>query len=212
MNIGDMILKLRKEKGLSQEEVAEKLNVTRQTVSKWETGESKPDFDKIIPLCDLFSITTEELLRGRKLECEKELEQDKEYIQRDIKKERAKVLSISTFLYFLAVIWIVFMEALNILDSDLVVCGFLLICAIATSILIYHFVSTKKDVIKEDRKKDIKTKEIDGIIALIFTFFYLYLSFTTMMWHITWLIWIVYSIVIKIVHLIILLNKEGKDE
>lgn len=38
MNIGDMILKLRKEKGLSQEEVAEKLNVTRQTVSKWETG------------------------------------------------------------------------------------------------------------------------------------------------------------------------------
>lgn len=212
MNIGDMILKLRKEKGLSQEEVAEELNVTRQTVSKWETGESKPDFDKIIPLCDLFSITTEELLRGKKLEQERGLEQDKESIQRDIKRERAKVLSISTFLYFLAVIWIVFMEALNILDSDLVVCGFLLISAIATSILIYHFVSTKKDVIKEDRKKDTKTKEIDGIIALIFTFLYLYLSFTTMMWHITWLIWIIYSIVIKIVHLIILLNKENQDE
>ncbi len=208
MNIGDMILKLRKEKGLSQEEVAEKLNVTRQTVSKWETGESKPDFDKIIPLCDLFSITTEELLRGKKLE---EIKEEK-VPKKDIKKERAKVLSICTFLYFLSISWIIFMESLNIIESEYVVCGFLLICAASTSILIYHFVSTKKEMEKEERKKDEKEKEIDGIIALIFTFLYLYLSFTTMMWHITWLIWIVYSIVIKIIHFIILLSRGDFDE
>lgn len=208
MNIGDMILKLRKEKGLSQEEVAEKLNVTRQTVSKWETGESKPDFDKIIPLCDLFSITTEELLRGKKSEEIKEEKAPK----KDIKKERAKVLSICTFLYFLSISWIIFMESLDIIESEYVVCGFLLICAASTSILIYHFVSTKKEREKEERKKDEKEKEIDGIIALIFTFLYLYLSFTTMMWHITWLIWIVYSIVIKIIHFVILLSRGDFDE
>ncbi len=208
MNIGDMILKLRKEKGLSQEEVAEKLNVTRQTVSKWETGESKPDFDKIIPLCDLFSITTEELLRGKKLE---EIKEEK-IPKKDIKKERAKVLSICTFLYFLSISWIIFMESLDIIESEYVVCGFLLICAASTSILIYHFVSTKKEREKEERKKDEKEKEIDGIIALIFTFLYLYLSFTTMMWHITWLIWIVYSIVIKIIHFVILLSRGDFDE
>lgn len=210
MNIGDMILKLRKEKGLSQEEVAEKLNVTRQTVSKWETGESKPDFDKIIPLCDLFSITTEELLRGKRIEQKQEKENEIVGVNR--KRDRAKVLSISVFLYFFAVIWIVFMESLDIIDSEFVVCGFLLICAVATSILIYHFVSTKKDSQKEEERKDDKNKELDGIIALIFTFLYLYISFTTMMWHITWLIWIIYSIVIKIIHLILLLNKGDFHE
>ena len=49
MNIGEKIFELRKSRNLSQEEVAEKLNVTRQTVSKWETNKSTPDFDKIVP-------------------------------------------------------------------------------------------------------------------------------------------------------------------
>ena len=47
MNIGEKLYELRKEKNLSQEEVAEKLNVSRQTVSKWETNQTTPDFDKI---------------------------------------------------------------------------------------------------------------------------------------------------------------------
>ena len=51
MNLGETLLKLRKQKGLSQEEVADKLNVTRQTISKWETNQSMPDFDKIVPIC-----------------------------------------------------------------------------------------------------------------------------------------------------------------
>ena len=64
MDLGKNLYNLRKNKNLSQEEVAEKLNVTRQTISKWETNESKPDFDKILPICELFNITTEELLIG----------------------------------------------------------------------------------------------------------------------------------------------------
>ncbi len=49
--IGEKLLELRKKTNLSQEDVAFKLNVTRQTVSKWETNQSVPDFDKIVPLC-----------------------------------------------------------------------------------------------------------------------------------------------------------------
>ena len=62
MSIGQKLLDLRKSKQLSQEEVANRLNVTRQTVSKWETDQSMPDFDKIIPICELYEISADELL------------------------------------------------------------------------------------------------------------------------------------------------------
>ena len=64
MNLGDRLMELRKSKHLSQEEVAEKINVSRQTISKWETNQSTPDFDKIIPICELYGITTDELLKA----------------------------------------------------------------------------------------------------------------------------------------------------
>ena len=74
MSIGKKLYELRKQKGLSQEEVADKLNVSRQTVSKWETDQSMPDFDKIVPICELYSITADELLMGIKKESEQESE------------------------------------------------------------------------------------------------------------------------------------------
>ena len=77
MDIGEKLFELRKGKGLSQEEVAEKLNVTRQTVSKWETNQSTPDFDKIMPICELYGITTEELLTGEKPEEKTEVEKSR---------------------------------------------------------------------------------------------------------------------------------------
>ena len=66
MTIGDRLLKLRKERNLSQEDLANELDVSRQTISKWETNQSMPDFDKIVPLCKYFGITTDELLTGDK--------------------------------------------------------------------------------------------------------------------------------------------------
>lgn len=65
MSLGEKLIKLRKDKNLSQEEVAEKLGVTRQTISKWETNESTPDLNKIVPICNLYDITTEELLTDK---------------------------------------------------------------------------------------------------------------------------------------------------
>ena len=62
MGLGQRLIELRKSKQLSQEEVADKLNVTRQTISKWETDQSSPEFDKIIPLCELFETPVSEIL------------------------------------------------------------------------------------------------------------------------------------------------------
>lgn len=64
MNMADRIQALRKAKGVSQEELADKMGVSRQAVSKWESGQSTPDLDKIILLSDLFDVTTDYILKG----------------------------------------------------------------------------------------------------------------------------------------------------
>jgi transcriptional regulator with XRE-family HTH domain len=61
---------LRKEKGLSQEKLAELLSVSRQAVSKWESGQTYPEIEKLIVLSDLFEITLDDLLRDRNTEVE----------------------------------------------------------------------------------------------------------------------------------------------
>lgn len=64
MSIADRIQHLRKEKGLSQEELAGQIGVSRQAVSKWESGQSIPDIEKVILLSDYFETTTDYLLKG----------------------------------------------------------------------------------------------------------------------------------------------------
>lgn len=64
MNISEKILKLRTEAGLSQEALAEKLGVSRQSVSKWESGSALPDTDKIVAMSELFKVSTDFLLKA----------------------------------------------------------------------------------------------------------------------------------------------------
>lgn len=63
MTLGEKIQKLRKQQGLSQEALAEKVMVTRQTISKWELGQSTPDLDFIAQLSDIFHVTSDYLIR-----------------------------------------------------------------------------------------------------------------------------------------------------
>ncbi len=64
MNIADRIQHLRKTKGISQEELADKVGVSRQAVSKWESEQSIPDIDKIAILSDYFEVTTDYIIKG----------------------------------------------------------------------------------------------------------------------------------------------------
>ena len=63
MTLAEKILSLRTERGMSQDDLAEKLDVSRQSVSKWETAQSTPDLDKIIKLADLFGVSVDQLVR-----------------------------------------------------------------------------------------------------------------------------------------------------
>ena len=64
MNIGERIMALRKEKSISQTELAKRLNVSRQAVSKWEQGVSSPDTERLIQLAEILGTEVEYLATG----------------------------------------------------------------------------------------------------------------------------------------------------
>ena len=63
MTIGEKITQLRTNMNMSQEQLAEKVTVSRQSVSKWEMDQAMPQIDKVLLMCSLFGITTDELLQ-----------------------------------------------------------------------------------------------------------------------------------------------------
>ncbi len=63
MTIGEKITKLRTTEGLSQEQLAEKVQVSRQSISKWEMDQALPQIDKVLLLCEIFGVSTDELLQ-----------------------------------------------------------------------------------------------------------------------------------------------------
>lgn len=223
MNIGEKLFELRKSKNLSQEEVADKLNVTRQTVSKWETNQSTPDFDKIIPLCELFNISTEELLTGKKKEEPKivsepqtenvQVEQEREPSKQEVRRKSAEVVSTSIFIYIVAICFI--MVSIPVLRMNPIVASavFLLLIAWATARIVKNYMSVPKfEKTKEEEKEDKVLKQINDIIGCICTVIYFIVSFVTMAWHITWIIFVIDGLICQIIKLIFMLKEEETDE
>ena len=250
MTLGERLLGYRTNIGMSQEKLAEKIGVSRQTISKWETNQSTPDFDKILPLCEVLGITTEELIKGEKEVKNAELEEikqenekvKKEYMQKR-NKRKAIVLSVSIFLYCIATFALPYMvEVLRYEDAHAVMIWATL-CTIATVIIVYFFVAYpniyKEDKEKKGIKEDIEEindaiEEIekldDGrikieavgaerktealaiqIVATLFLVIYLFVSFLTGAWHITWILWIVFIFVELIIKLIFSMKGEKEN-
>ncbi|MBH1939433.1 helix-turn-helix transcriptional regulator [Mobilitalea sibirica] len=63
MKFSDKLIQIRREKGYSQEQLADLLNVSRQSVSKWEAGQSTPELNKLISIADIFNVTIDNLVR-----------------------------------------------------------------------------------------------------------------------------------------------------
>ena len=216
MNLGEKLYELRKEKNLSQEEVADKLNVTRQTVSKWETNQSTPDFDKIVPLCELFGISTEELLTGKKQEekeqkAEKEIIEEKPLTKEEVRRKSAEVVSSAVFLYILAVV--VIMIAIPVLKMNTIIASaiFLIIVGFATAKIIKHYMSVPKfEKTKEEKRENEIVKQINSIIGTICVIIYFIVSFATMAWYITWVIFVIDGLICQAVKLVYMLIKEEK--
>lgn len=102
MNLSEKIMLLRKKQGWSQEELANRLNISRQSISKWESGQSQPDIDKIILLSQLFQVTTDYLLLDQENEehCQigiyLSLSQVQEYLT--LRKQSSLKIAFATFL------------------------------------------------------------------------------------------------------------------
>ena len=212
MSLGQRLMELRKEKHLSQEEVADQLNVTRQSVSKWETDQSTPDFDKILPICELFGITTEELITG-----EKKVINNKDgnstiiYDTEENKQKRIGGLAIGILLYFVAVAWIVSSIAAFKVSPIIATSVFLIICGVATCMIVYTAIVYKKKLSPEEEKKNKLYKQVDSILALVFLVLYFLISFLTFAWHITWIIFIIYALASEIAKLILSLRSDDNE-
>lgn len=92
MTLGEKIQRLRKETGLSQEALAEKINVTRQTVSKWECNQSSPDLDFIAQLSDIFNVSADYLIQAEMLEPGEPLYKKRRYRLSEKGKRRVLLL------------------------------------------------------------------------------------------------------------------------
>ena len=68
MNLSKKIYELRKASGMSQEQLAEKINVSRQSISKWESGESSPEIERLIELSNVFDVSTDYLLKSSEVD------------------------------------------------------------------------------------------------------------------------------------------------
>lgn len=89
--IGKFISACRKEKGLTQMQLAEKLNITNRAVSKWETGKSMPDVSLMLDLCNILGITVNELLSGERIIMEDYQKRAEENLMElQAKKEKAQ--------------------------------------------------------------------------------------------------------------------------
>ncbi len=216
MSLGEKLLKLRKKKGLSQEEVADKLYVTRQTISKWETDQSMPDFDKVVPICQLYEISTEELFcdEVESSRCDESRAQEAANVSSstsallEYNHKKALFTTVAVVLYILSVVVIIFFSV--VLRSPIIgVCVFFLVIAVATGMLVYiemmkPLVNEQKNELKKEKiltREDRLYKQITSVLALLVLAIYLIVSILTMRWDITWILWIVYALLTEIIKL-----------
>lgn len=205
MTIGVKIQTLRKQKGMSQEQLAEALGVSRQAVSKWEAEQSVPDIDKIIAICDFFGVTTDYILRGVELTSPQpeptpvytyntsETEVKEEDTAK--RKKSALLLAIAIMMYILCVIPpIIFEDILG------VVLMFIMIAA-ATGIIVYRAITNSKDK-KEEKEEKLENpvlKAVKSGVWAVATVIYLAISFLSGAWHITWLVFPITSAIVNII-------------
>lgn len=135
VKIGNFLAELRKERKLTQAELGEKLGVTNKTVSRWETGSYMPPVEVLEELSNLYGLTINELLSGRKLTAEEYREMAESNIRDTLKastfelkekqmffKKKWRKEHISTIIAC-TVAWIVLMVALKIQGVEIYLCG-----------------------------------------------------------------------------------------
>ena len=120
IKIGKFILNCRKEKGLTQEQLAEKLSVTSKSISRWENGNTMPDYSLLKDLCNELNINVNELLSGEKIKGNDYMNKSEENLIKLRKQidKRKKVLTIISYVFMAIIIAFVLNMILNRLLPD----------------------------------------------------------------------------------------------
>ncbi len=114
MNFAEKIFTLRKSNDLTQEQLAEELNVSRQSISKWESGQAIPELEKIVSMSQIFGVTTDYLLKPSEIDAlsvkteilEKQQQQLLDREKKQNRTIRCLMYSVGIYLIFLAVYFI----------------------------------------------------------------------------------------------------------
>lgn len=133
--IGKFILELRREKNMTQQELADKLGVTDRAISHWENGRRLPDYSLLPILCDILSISINELFRGEKISKEDYKKKADENLMNALEnssftlqekiiyyKKKWKKEHISTMV-FATISWVVLLVALKFQEADVSLIG-----------------------------------------------------------------------------------------
>ncbi len=110
MDIAERLQDLRKKAGYSQEQVAEMLGISRQAVSKWESGQGKPDIENIIKLTEVYSVSADYILLGSEKEVTVSVEK-----KRELSHEYKKAIAIIAIIAATAIVTVLFIAALGLL-------------------------------------------------------------------------------------------------
>ena len=102
MNFGENLKRLRKEKNISQEKLAEKVGVSRQSVSKWETGDAYPEMSNILALCSIFHCNINDLVNDNIIDLNSLDDEIKMSVVKFKEKEQKKMKGLSKAIYIIA--------------------------------------------------------------------------------------------------------------
>ena len=204
MTIGLKIQNLRKQRGLSQEQLAEAVGVSRQAVSKWEAEQSVPDIDKIILICDYFGVTTDYILRDEEMSCMEAIQsintnknEDKEESKENEKKS-ALLLTVAVMLYILCAVPII------IIPNQVGLVLLLVMVAVATGLMIFRSRLNSSDKRDKNEEKPPKTenpilKAVKRCVWVIAVVVYIVISFSSGAWYITWLVFPITGAIIDVI-------------
>ncbi|MFT3986000.1 MAG: helix-turn-helix transcriptional regulator [Lachnospiraceae bacterium] len=112
MDMAERLQDLRKKANYSQEQVSDMLGISRQAVSKWESGQGKPEIDNIIKLVEIYNVSADYILLGEKNAIQVEPKQKKE-----LSHTARKTIGIIAIIASTAIITVLFIIALEIVDK-----------------------------------------------------------------------------------------------
>ncbi len=156
MKFGDNLRNLRKSKTLSQEDLAEKVNVSRQSVSKWETGDAYPEVNNILELCKIFHCHINDLVNDSIIDIDSLDEETKMSVVKFKREQQSKVKGLSKAISIIAKIGrIACMIAIPIIIASMIISG-----------IVIHKVDIKDNEITWNGNDMISITEIDHKVSL----------------------------------------------